>query len=210
MKNVIYNFCESIINNNNPPEIINSISSLAISIVPLVFGFPKNSILLKILSIIFILTGFSSAYFHYYLNWIGKQADEICMLLLNLIGNIFLIKNLYQKNSFLFKFFNFLNFFIFSLILIKNLQIKNVLNFPKYYLYYTIVTLFFLIKYNLKKKIKILKNILISLTGFIFWIISEKYCNKITFLGHSLWHILFPIGFFFMILSIDKNFNANN
>ena len=209
MKNVIYNFCESIINNNNPPELLNSISSLGISIIPLFIGLPKKSIILRYIGYIFILTGISSSYYHYNLNWIGKQADELCMLFLNLLGNIFLIKHIFKKNIYKI-FFNILNIIIFITLLILNLKIKNVLKFPKYYLIYSIFTIYLVIKYTIKNKLNFLKNLLLSLLGFMFWIISEKFCNNYTFIGHSIWHILFPLGIYLIILNIDKNLDANN
>ena len=36
-----HNFCESRLQHNDPPEIYNAFTSLAISVVPFVYGFPK-------------------------------------------------------------------------------------------------------------------------------------------------------------------------
>ncbi len=56
----------------------------------------------------------------------------------------------------------------------------------------------------------ILKNIFISLLGGIFWIISELNCNEVTQYGHVLWHILFPLGLYRIILSVDKSIKNSN
>ena len=39
---VVHNFCESRLTNYNPPEIYNSYTSLFITIIPFMMGFPKN------------------------------------------------------------------------------------------------------------------------------------------------------------------------
>ena len=46
---VIHNFCESRLNNNQPPEILNSYTSLFITIIPLIYGLPHNIIFLMLL-----------------------------------------------------------------------------------------------------------------------------------------------------------------
>jgi len=50
----------------------------------------------------------------------------------------------------------------------------------------------------------IIPNLSISLFGAIFWNISEFYCNNITQYGHILWHLLFPLGFYRIMLDFDK------
>ena len=79
-----HNFCESRLQNNNPPEIANAYTSLFITIVPLYYGFPENDYFLNVGYSLF-LNGFASFYYHYYLNWLGKQADEITMILANFL-----------------------------------------------------------------------------------------------------------------------------
>ena len=55
-------------------------------------------------------------------------------------------------------------------------------------------------KFNFKYK----NYMTISLVGAIYWLISEVYCNNWTYLGHSAWHILFPTGFYKLILQYDR------
>ena len=43
-QSIVHNFCESRLNNYNPPEIYNSYTSLFITIIPFIMGFPKNII----------------------------------------------------------------------------------------------------------------------------------------------------------------------
>ena len=78
---VVHNFCESRLNNNNPPEIFNALTSFFISTIPFIFGFPKNIYFFNS-SILLIINGITSFYYHYYLNYIGKQSDEIAMILI--------------------------------------------------------------------------------------------------------------------------------
>ena len=44
----------------------------------------------------------------------------------------------------------------------------------------------------------------LSFIGASCWIISEIHCNEYTKYGHVLWHILFPLGFYKLILKYDK------
>ena len=36
------------------------------------------------------------------------------------------------------------------------------------------------------------------------WIISELNCNEFTVYGHVLWHLLFPLGFYQLVLKYDE------
>ena len=76
---VIHNFCESRLNGNEPPEILNSYTSLFITIIPLINGLPNNIIFFNVATML-IFNGFASFYYHYTLTWIGKQSDEISMI----------------------------------------------------------------------------------------------------------------------------------
>ena len=94
-----HNFCESRMNNYNPPEIWNSYSSLAISIVPLLFRTPNSDLLLNI-KYLLIFNGISSFIYHYYLTWLGKQLDELSMILTNYFGLSFLL-NVFLQTIFI-------------------------------------------------------------------------------------------------------------
>ena len=51
---VMHNFCESRLTNYNPPEIVNAYTSLFITCIPIIYGFPKNQYFFNI-AILFIL-----------------------------------------------------------------------------------------------------------------------------------------------------------
>ena len=48
------------------------------------------------------------------------------------------------------------------------------------------------------------KYLLISFIGASCWIISEVNCNEITTYGHVIWHLLFPLGFYQLVLRYDE------
>ena len=54
--------------------------------------------------------------------------------------------------------------------------------------------------YNINYK----HEILISIFGAISWIVSEVFCNKYTKYGHIIWHILFPLGYYKLLLKFDQ------
>ena len=43
-----------------------------------------------------------------------------------------------------------------------------------------------------------------SAIGLLCWIISEVFCNKLFFIGHAIWHVMFPLGFIIFINNLDK------
>ena len=90
-----HNFCESRLQNNEPPEIYNAFTSLVISTVPFIVGFPNYQPFTNV-AYYLILNGFGSFYYHYYLTWLGKQADEIPMILANYFALYGLIQLYYH------------------------------------------------------------------------------------------------------------------
>ncbi len=79
--------------------------------------------------------------------------------------------------------------------------------FPIFFGIYVNFTLYFLVLTMLKFKVKYQKwaePLLIASVGASCWIISEIHCNEYTKYGHVIWHILFPIGFYRIILTIDN------
>ena len=66
-----HNFCESRLQDYQPPEIWNAYTSLVISAFPFIIGFPKSSMFYNIACMLSI-NGFASFYYHYYLNWYGE------------------------------------------------------------------------------------------------------------------------------------------
>ena len=93
-----HNFCESRLQSNDPPEIYNAYTSLFITTVPLFMGFPENEAFIYVAYALFF-NGFASFYYHYYLNWIGKQADEISMIFANFFGIVALCNIRYKKKK---------------------------------------------------------------------------------------------------------------
>ena len=51
-------------------------------------------------------------------------------------------------------------------------------------------------KYNYQYK----RYLFISSIGGACWIISESYCTETTKYGHVIWHWLFPLGFYQLIM----------
>ena len=198
-----HNFCESRLNNNMPPEIINSISALYMLVLPFIFGFPKNGIFFNI-AVLLQFNGFASSYYHYNLNWIGKQMDEISMILANYFGVWSLLKIYYLKNIKKINYYNRINLvYMTSFISINTLTGMDII-FPFLFAMYISYTTYLIhlvsIKYNFLYK----SYLFLSLIGAIYWIISELWCNNWTYLGHSAWHILFPTGFYKLILQYDR------
>ena len=61
---VIHNFCESRMQNENPPEYFNAFSSFFMVLIPLFLGLPKSMYFFYGGSIL-IFNGFASFYFHW-------------------------------------------------------------------------------------------------------------------------------------------------
>ena len=201
-----HNFCESRLNNNEGPELLNSYSSLIISIVPLFFGFPKNYLLYN-MSILFMLNGIGSFIYHYNLNWIGKHFDEISMILLTYFGIYILLIIYFDGNNYYINNFNIMN----NTLLLIFLSFNTIPSFDKYfptlfgiYVSFAIILIFLNMNKPGIKSSKWTRYLTISGIGCISWIISECNCNHITKYGHVIWHFLFPLGFYKLILSLDS------
>jgi len=198
---VIHNFCESRLNNYNPPEIVNAYTSIFISIIPLFLGFPRDYYFFNV-AILFILNGFASFYYHYFLNYIGKLSDEICMIMINyycILG----FMNVYYNNQLLIQKYNYYNrLFAISFILFNSIQYFDFL-FPFLFFIYVLPSLYIVQQISYKYDYNY-HSMFISLFGFCCWIISETYCNEYTYLGHTVWHLAFPLGIYKLILSYDK------
>lgn len=200
----IHNFCESRLANNTPPEIYNSITSLAITSFPFIFGFPRDSIFYNVATML-AFNGFASCYYHYNLNWIGKQADDMSMILANYYGIWGFLNMLFNNQPRLINRYNGLNtaFMIFFLI------VNAVPNYDYYFPYiFTVYTFIYLslihgvaVKFNYTYK----NHLVISFVGANCWIISEVYCTEYTKYGHVVCHLLFPFGFYKLILEYDNH-----
>lgn len=201
-----HNFCESRLNDNNPPEIANAISSFAICIIPLIFEFPTNYLILSIRAIL-IINGLSSFIYHYYLNWIGKQLDEISMILITMLFCKLTLQIYYKDRSIYYYYFNWVNI-LYCIIFIS---MNTIPSYDKYFpfifgVYTKYVIVFFvltMIKFRVKYKYWFIP-LFTSLIGAICWLVSELLCNEVTTYGHVLWHILFPLGFYKILLILDR------
>lgn len=208
---IVHNFCESRLNNNNPPEILNSYTSLFITIIPLLYGMPKNNIFYN-LACMLIFNGFGSFYYHYKLNSLGKQADEMSMILATYFGLCGLLKLNFLHDLKKINFYNTFNNFYMIIFLSLNTILQLDKLFPLLFGLYISTTLFFIhktyIKYKNNNELLHLctynYELTLSFIGASCWIISEIYCNEYTKYGHVLWHILFPLGFYKLILKYDK------
>ena len=193
IENFNHNFCESRLQNNNPPELFNAYTSFFITILPLFFGFPKNYNYLNIAYSLFF-NGIGSFYYHYNLNWLGKQLDEVSMILANYFGiNALIQTERYGMNNYIFYLFNFTYMYLF--LVINTLPYFDFL-FPFLFGLYLFPTLFGQHYLNLLLGI--------SLIGAISWLVSEIFCNKYTVFGHVVWHFLFPLGFYLIVIRYDK------
>ena len=199
----IHNFCESRLQNNLPPELYNSYTSLVISIFPFILGFPKSNIFYNIACML-AFNGFASFYYHYELNWYGKQADEISMILSNYYGVWGLLKMYFINNRNMINWYNGWNSIFMILFLIFNTVSKNDFLFPIAFAIYLCFTIYLIRKVANKYNYNYKKYLLISSVGGISWIISEIHCTSFTKYGHVVWHFLFPLGFYQLVLNYDK------
>lgn len=199
-----HNFCESRLTNNMPPEMYNSYTSLIITVFPLIMGFPKNNIFYNV-ACMFAFNGFASFYYHYTLSWLGKQADEISMILATYYGIWGLLKMYYIEDNDrkLLNWYNgwntisMISFLVFNTVLVYDFL------FPYLFGIYIAVAIMMIQivanKYSLSYK----SYLLTSAAGANAWILSEVYCNEITKFGHVVWHVLFPLGFYTLIMYYD-------
>ncbi len=202
-----HNFCESVLQNYKGPEILNSYSSLFISLIPIFMGLPQL-INFKNVGYMLILNGFFSFYYHYSLSWLGKHLDEVTMILANYYGISGLIKfydNNYQNKI------NRLNTIFLPCFISFNTIPQLDFLFPTIFGIYVSYTVYLIydisrIYYNSKT---IISYLMYSLFGAVCWSISELYCTEETKYGHVLWHMLFPYGFYKILLIYDDIINSS-
>lgn len=200
-----HNFCESRLQDNEGPELLNSYSSLFIAIIPLICGIPNN-FFLKNVSYMLIMNGFFSFYYHYYLTWFGKHLDEVTMILANYFGICGLIE-MYDNSKYQNK-INKINTAIMPVFICINTIPQFDYLFPTLFGLYVSYTVYLILDiadvYNYKKTVY--SYLLYSLFGVTCWIISELYCSEVSKYGHVVWHILFPIGFYKILKIYDNLF----
>ena len=89
------------------------------------------------------------------------------------------------------------------IFVIINTISRNDFWFPFIFGIYVCIALFLIHEVSTKYNIPYKKYIIISFIGFKCWIISEIYCNEYTKYGHVMWHLLFPLGFYRLLLNYD-------
>ena len=200
------NFCEKRLIGN--PEYFSSFSALFISLFPII-GIIYNKIIskeaLNIFSIL-IITGFTSFGYHWYGWYLFKLLDEIPMILAVWLG-IYELKYDISKN-------------IYSSIIVNLyfILIITINSFPQYqYLFPILFTLSMILLIPLlifklsrvdnndvvikKNLYNILYNgVKYCLVSGIIWILSERYCNILFILAHSIWHFGIGLGVYHIII----------
>ena len=197
-----HNFCESRLRDDNEPELLNAYTSLAVTIIPLVSGFPTDPHFSNV-ACMFSVNGLASFYYHYNLNWLGKQADEITMILATFFATSGLI-NIYTSSVKDRNKLNRYNAVSMWLFLVANTMIPFDPLFPSIFGMYVGAPLVLIYNIAQKHKVSYIPHLLISLVGTISWIISEHHCTETTKYGHPLWHVLFPLGLYRIVLNFDE------
>lgn len=193
-----HHFCESKVYPNRP-EYINSISSIFMVFIPLLYEFPKMISFRRVI-ILIMFNGLASAYYHYNLSWMGKQMNEITMIFIIHIGLSQLLNILNYRKKIIY-YFN--DIYIIFMIAINTFPMLDIL-FPILFLFPLIellILIFLLKKFLIRLDIR---PIFIAIFGGFCWILSELLCNKYLYFGHAIWHILFPLGIIKLINNIDN------
>ena len=200
-----HNFCESRLQDNKGPEYFNAVTSLFITFIPLVLGIPNNSHFKKV-SILLILNGFFSFYYHFTLTWLGKHLDEVTMFLANFHYVVGLLE-LYERTK-LIQYIEIMNTCTIPLIIAFNTVPELDQYFPYVFAFYCSPTIIIILDYsvNTQSLRSTMINLSITATGAVCWLISENVCNEITTYGHILWHLCFPLGIYRILLDFDKTF----
>jgi len=204
---IVHNFCESRLTNYQPPEIYNAYTSLFITFIPFLLGFPKTNVFYNVACML-AFNGCASFYYHYALNWIGKQADEISMVLATYYGIWGLLK-MYHNEKWLINWCNGWNTLFMISFIISNTVVEYDHVFPYIFGLYMCIVLHLIYNVSTLYKYTYKRYLAISLVGFTCWTVSEVYCNEYTQYGHVIWHLLFPLGFYRLILSFDKHLMRN-
>ena len=200
-----HNFCESRLQNNEGPELWNSYTSLVISAFPFLIGFPKSSMFYNIACMLSI-NGFASFHYHYYLNWYGKQGDEITMILSNYYGIWGLLRMYYFYDKKPINWYNGWNSAFMVFFLVINTVSKYDQLFPNIFLFYLVITIYLIYKVSIKYNYAYKRYLLTSAIGGACWVISEVYCTETTKYGHVVWHFMFPLGFYQLIMKFDQHY----
>ena len=196
-----HNFCESRIYKNQP-EYINAVTSLFITIIPLCFPFPVKMVYRRI-TLLLMMNGFCSLYYHLKLNWVGKQLDELTMIFCIYIALIDIVNDKRKTYAFIIT-----DSYFIGILVINSIPSIDFL-FPILFAIPILSFLYFLYKISKVYDDIKLRYLLFSVVGAISWIISETVCNKYTYIGHGLWHFFFPLGFIKLLNNLDYVLSKN-
>tara|TARA_Y100000361_G_scaffold118134_1_gene109411 strand:+ start:41 stop:739 length:699 start_codon:yes stop_codon:yes gene_type:complete len=197
-----HNFCESRLQNNEGPEVYNACSALVITIIPIITGFPVYPQFYNV-AMMLAVNGIASSHYHYYLSWSGKQADEISMILANYFGLWGLINMYYNKTQERNQLNKYNTIFMYLFLTINTLIEYDKL-FPSIFGSYVGFSVIMINKVANKYNAPYKRYLLVSFLGFVCWMISEYDCNESTVHGHTIWHILFPLGFYRLLQRYDN------
>lgn len=203
---VIHNFCESIMHHGHPPEYFNAFSSFFMTLIPLFLGLPKSMYFFYGGNLL-LFNGFASFYYHFFLNFLGKQADEISMILISYFSIMGLIHMIHKDSTTKIKKYNLCNTLFAMCFMIFNTEIYFDFLFPYFFGIYVLFLLKCLYHVHRKFEVPMLQNLGLSFFGASCWFVSELYCNQYTKYGHILWHLFFPLGFYRIILDCDEIYN---
>jgi hypothetical protein len=181
-------FCEYHYSSHNYGyEPINSISSLVFCVYALYFIYVNSSIskIQYMLASSLFVCGCGSVLFHYTLDNYWRMIDEVPMLWMVIVSNMYI-------KSFNNKFNNLVyNIFCYSCLLISiisNIQSEQIIIFRTIFIASTLY-LCYVIRLNKK-------TYMIASIGGISWLIDMFYCNQYIYYLylHSIWHVC--IGYF--------------
>ncbi len=214
-----HSFCEAKLW-NGPPEYINSITSLFITLIG-IYGLKNNKHLNNEIFMLYsalVINGIASALYHWtnYLGW--GYVDRFSMILIaipSVFGGFKELAYLYKFNSKLNKVLITIVQLYFTLIItFCALDYEQVFNMM--FGFFLGFILFFVIMVNNKKqimddKVKILINygfigVTMIIIAGISWIVIENLCESYWIMkythGHALWHIFVSYGGYLVSLLI--------
>ena len=198
----VHNFCESRLQGGKGPEVWNAVTSLAVTAVPFLFGFPVHGPFYGVACMLCV-NGVASFYYHYTLSWVGKQADEISMILANHYGIWGLIDMRCDATVARNRLSAANTVFMYAFLVSNTVHSHDEL-FPSMFGVYVAGTLVLIHQVADKFRTTYRNYVLVSLAGFVCWVVSEHACGPYTMVGHPLWHVLFPLGFYRLLLHYDK------
>ena len=102
---------------------------LSVSGVPFLYTVFRKYPLLHNAARMLAFNGVASAYYHYYLTWVGKQANEVSLILANYFG-IWALTNMYYQRSPRRNNLNRYNTLFMYAFLISNTLVKHDILFP--------------------------------------------------------------------------------